>query len=89
MENMNVPCNANGPNNIADPGLISTLERVHFNHEDIKSRSYQFLGGYSGEYLLFDSHVESLCSKLNRSLHCIRQAKNILTIPNLTSKRKQ
>jgi hypothetical protein len=70
MEKFDVLYDANNPNEIANPNLISTLERVHSNHPDIKSRSYKLLGEYLDDYLSLDYHVDNLCRKLNRSLYC-------------------
>jgi hypothetical protein len=85
MENLNVFYDANDQNEQANPNLVTTLERIHTNHDDKKSRSYKLLGVLLDEFLSLDYHVDKLCSKLNRSLYCIRQAKHIFTVPALKS----
>jgi hypothetical protein len=56
IEKFDVLYDANDPNEIANPNLISMLERVHSNHPDINSRSYKLLGEYLDylDYTLLD-----------------------------------
>jgi hypothetical protein len=65
MENFKVFYDANDPNEQANPNLVTTLERIHSNHDDKKSRSYKLLGVLLDEILSLDYHVDNLCSKLN------------------------
>jgi hypothetical protein len=79
LNGLNVYYDANDPNVTPNPDLITPLERYHNYHENKNCRQYKLLGIYLDEYLSLDFHVDSLCSKINRSLYCIKQAKNNLT----------
>jgi hypothetical protein len=63
----------------ADPHLVVPLERYHSNHENPDCRAYKLLGIYLDETLSFNHHTNFLCNKLNRSLFCMRRAKNLLS----------
>jgi hypothetical protein len=52
-----------------EPKLISPIERV---------TSYKILGVIIDENLTFDFHVQSVNSKIAKSLYCIRKVKNML-----------
>jgi hypothetical protein len=58
-----------------DPNLIFDLERVH--NMGI-TKSLKILGVLFDEYLLFDDHINMLCSKVSSSLYIINRAKNFL-----------
>jgi hypothetical protein len=73
----------NEPNTQYNPALVSRLERYHDNHEKNECRAYKLLGIYLDEHLNFNYHVKYLCNKLVRSLYCIKQVKNLLTIKAL------
>ena len=62
-----------------DHHLVVPLERYHDGHLKPECRAYKLLGIYLDEHLSFNYHTNFLCSKLSRSLFCIRRAKNILT----------
>jgi hypothetical protein len=62
-----------------DPHLIVPLERYHNNHVKPDCRAYKLLGIYLDETLSSNYHTNFLCNKLNRSLFCMRRAKNLLT----------
>jgi hypothetical protein len=62
-----------------DPHLVVPLERYHNAHENPDCRAYKLLGIYLDENLNFNYHTNFLCNKLNRSLFCMRRAKNFLT----------
>jgi hypothetical protein len=62
---------------------VTIIERYHNNHEDNNSRAYKLLGIYLDEFLTLDYHVSHLTKKLNRSLYCIRMAKNNLKYEGL------
>jgi len=66
----------NEPNQPHSPDKITVLERLHEKHENSNSRAYKLLGIYLDEYLSFDYHANYLLSKLNRSMFCIKMAKN-------------
>jgi hypothetical protein len=63
----------------ADPHLVVPLERYHSNHVNPDCRAYKLLGIYLDDKLNFNYHTNFLCNKLNRSLFCMRRAKNFLT----------
>jgi hypothetical protein len=77
--------NSNEPNLPLDNSLISTLERYHDNHPSHDCRAYKFLGIFLDEHLTLDTHVNHICSKLTRSLYCIKQAKHIIPPSGLKS----
>jgi hypothetical protein len=83
LDNINIVYDANDPNELQNPNLITPLERYHNNHADKNCRQYKLLGIYLDEFLTFDAHVEHLCNKINRSLYCIKQAKNNLSLSAL------
>jgi len=62
-----------------DPHLVVPLERYHNDHVNPDCRAYKLLGIYLDEKLNFNYHTNFLCNKLNRSLFCMRRAKNFLT----------
>jgi hypothetical protein len=58
-----------------DPALIYDIERI-YNDGEIKS--FKLLGVLFDEYLSFDAHISSLCSKISKSLFCINRVKNFV-----------
>ena len=72
--------NENGSN---DPTKIKILERYHNCHPDKDCRAYKLLGVYLDEFLSLDAHTNYLIKKLNRSMYCIRMAKNNLNYKGL------
>ena len=86
--NFNLPqliYDENEPNQPYDPSKVTVLERLHDKHENPNCRAYKLLGIYLDEYLSFDFHVNYLLSKLNRSMYCIKMAKNNLNYKGLKS----
>ncbi len=80
-DTLHVYYDANDPNAIPDPDLITPLERYHNNHIIAKNcRQYKLLGIHLDEFLTLDFHVNYLCNKINRALYCIKQAKNNLSL---------
>jgi hypothetical protein len=77
--------NENEQNNPNDDIPITLLERYHDNHPSPDCRSYKLLGILLDEHLTLDSHVNFICSKLTRSLYCIKQAKHIIPLRGLKS----
>jgi hypothetical protein len=61
------------------PNCIFTIDRYQNNHPSLDKRAYKLLAIYLDEYLFFDYHTKTLCSKLKRSLFCINRAKYFLT----------
>jgi hypothetical protein len=68
-----------------DPNLIKPLTRIHANHVDPSMRSYKSLGIYLDETLTFDKQTTSICSKIARSIFCIKRASNLLSLKALKS----
>jgi hypothetical protein len=85
MNDLKLVYNANATHEHYDHSLVSPLERYHDNHEDKNCRAYKLLGIHFDEHLSFNNHVNYLCNKLSRSIYCINQAKNFLTLPALKS----
>jgi len=77
--------NENEPNLPYDPNGITILERYHDKHVYNDCRAYKLLGVFLEEHLTFDVHVSHIVNKLNRSLYCIRMAKNNLNYQGLRS----
>jgi hypothetical protein len=85
MTDLQVVYNVNDPNVEPNPDLITPLERYHINHENKNCRQYKPLGIYLDKFLTLDYHVDYVCNKMNRSLYCIKQAKNNLSLQSLKS----
>jgi hypothetical protein len=68
-----------------DNNLVTVLERYHDKHASPDCRSYKLLGIFLDEFLTLDSHVNHICSKLTRSLYCIKQAKHTIPLTGLRS----
>ncbi len=58
-----------------DPELIFPVTRVHNEGEET---SFKILGILFDEHLLFEHHVNHLCSKISKSLFCINRIKNFV-----------
>jgi hypothetical protein len=78
MEGKSVVYDDNEPLGV-DTRLVVPLERYHNEHVNPDCRAYKLLGIYLDEKLNFNYHTNFLCNKLNRSLFCMRRAKNFLT----------
>ncbi len=65
--------------------IIIPLECCHNSHENKNCRQYKLLGIYLDECLSLDHHVDYECNKRNRSLYCIKQAKDNLSQQALKS----
>jgi hypothetical protein len=59
-----------------DPNLIYPITRV-FNEGDEKN--FKLLGILFDEYLSFEDHITSVCSKISKSLFCLNRIKNFVT----------
>jgi len=68
-----------------DPNKVTVLERYHNQHEKNECRAYKLLGIYLDEFLTLDAHVSHIVKKLNKSLYCIKMAKNNLNYTGLRS----
>jgi hypothetical protein len=58
-----------------DPSLIYEIERIH---NEGSLTSFKLLGVLLDEYLSFDDHINSLCTKISKSLFCINRVKNFV-----------
>ena len=66
-----------------DPDKIWKLDRVYNSNPDKLNRTYKLLGIYLDEYLSFDTHCDSVCSKISQSNYIINRAKNFLNPQSL------
>ena len=64
---------------------IFKLERVFLDHANPEHQTYKLLGVHFDEYLNFDKHTSYICSKLARSIYCIKRASNKLSKKSLLS----
>ena len=83
LENNGVVYNSNEIGLPEDPQKILKLGRIWNDNPDKKERTYKFLGLLLDEYLSFDAHCETLCTKLARSNFIISRVKNILPTSTL------
>jgi hypothetical protein len=79
---VNIFDNANDPNYIPNPDLITSLEWYHNNHKNKNCRRYELLGIYLNEFVFLYYDIGNIYNKINRTLYCIKQAiKNISLLP--------
>ena len=78
LNGKNIVFNNNEIGKPFNPNLVTPLERVHNAHPDKECRAYKLLGVYLDEHFTFNHHVNFLCSKLTRSLFCIKRAKQFV-----------
>ena len=77
--------NNNDLNGPQDPNNIFKLERVFIDHVNPDHQTYKLLGVHFDEYLNFDKQTSYICSKLARSIYCIKRASNKLSKKSLLS----
>ena len=77
--------NNNDLNGPQDPNNIFKLERVFLDHVNPDHQTYKLLGVHFDEYLNFDKQTSYICSKLARSIYCIKRASNKLSKKSLLS----
>jgi Reverse transcriptase (RNA-dependent DNA polymerase) len=82
---VNIVFNCNEFGKEENPNQIYKLERIFCENPNESDRSYKLLGVYLDEFLNFDKHFSYLCSKLSRSLYCIKRVSNILSLKALRS----
>ena len=75
--------NSNEIGNCNDPKNIFELTRVTCNNPDPNHHTYKYLGIHIDENLNFNSHVQHLRNKLNKSLFCLNRIKNTLDSKSL------
>jgi hypothetical protein len=67
--------NSNETGTVNDPTLITPIERIH---NEGSTKTFKLLGVLLDEYLSFDSHIDSVCAKISKSLFCINRVKNFI-----------
>jgi hypothetical protein len=85
LNNMQVVFNENEIGKVADPNLITPLERIYNEHPLKECRTYKLLGVHLDETLSFKPHIEIICSKINKLIYCINRAENVLNVKSLKS----
>jgi len=73
-EEINIFFNNNDPGE-TDSSKISKIQRISDTSEE---KSVRVLGVLLDEKLKLRSHVNSICSKISRSIYCLSQVKNLL-----------
>ena len=74
-QNIQLTFDNNEHNKTHKPELITTLERIHNNHNTPESRTYKLLGIYLDEHLTFEHNTKHLLSKLSKATYCINKVK--------------
>jgi hypothetical protein len=59
-----------------DPSMIYDIERIY---NDGETKNFKLLGVLIDEYLSFEDHIDSLCTKISKSLFCINKIKNFVS----------
>jgi hypothetical protein len=67
--------NSNEIGKTEDPNLVYEIERIY---NEGQTKSFKLLGVLLDEYLSFDEHNNSLCTKISKSLFCINRVKNFV-----------
>ena len=67
--------NSNEIGKPTDQSLIFPIDRIHNAGNE---KSFKLLGVLFDEYLSFESHISAICTKLTKSLFCIRRIKNFV-----------
>jgi len=67
--------NSNEIGKPANNSLIFNIDRIHNAGPE---RNFKLLGVLFDEYLSFDDHINLICTKLSKSLFCIRRIKNFI-----------
>jgi hypothetical protein len=79
MNNPQLIYDGNAPDSDHNPDLVSSIERIHNNHENPSHRSFKLLGIYLDENLNFNSNTTALSNKLSRALFFINRVKLTLS----------
>jgi hypothetical protein len=58
-----------------NPDFIHNIERIYNEGE---TQNFKLLGVLFDEFLTFDDHIKSLCTKISKSLFCINRMKNFV-----------
>jgi hypothetical protein len=59
--------------------VFSTKGTKKFNSIEGDEKNFKLLGILFDEYLSFDDHITSICSKISKSLFCLNRIKNVGT----------
>ena len=82
-ENVTLKFDDNEPGQLYNLDYVYDLERIHNNYQDKNKRAYKLLGIYLDKFLSFNVHINHLCNKLSKTLHCINRAKNFFNLKSL------
>ena len=85
LTDMPILFNNNDLNGPQEQKNIFKLERVFLDHANPEHQTYKLLCVHFDEYLNFDKHTSYICSKLARSIYCIKRASNKLSKKSLLS----
>jgi hypothetical protein len=58
-----------------DPAMIYDIERIY---NEGTTKNFKLLGVLFDEYLSFEDHINSICTKIAKSLFCIKRVKNFV-----------
>jgi len=79
LDNPQLIFDGNAPDTDHNPDLVSSIERIHSNHENPSHRSFKLLGIYLDENLNFNANTTALSNKLSRALFFINRVKHTLS----------
>jgi hypothetical protein len=86
MNGLNVTFDCNEVDTLNyDHNLCFNLERIHDKHPNPKMQSFKLLGVYFDENLTFNKHASNICSKLTRSVFCMKRASHFISLKSLRS----
>jgi hypothetical protein len=79
LDNPQLIFDGNAPDTDHNPDLVSSIERIHSNHENPSHRSFKLLGIYLDENLNFNANTTALSNKLSRALFFINRVNPLTT----------
>jgi hypothetical protein len=85
LNNPQLIYDGNAPDSDHNPDLVSSIERIHNNHEIPNHRSFKLLGIYLDKNLNFNANTTALSNKLSRALFFINSVKHTLSPKVLTA----
>jgi hypothetical protein len=65
-------------NELGQPNVLEKMYEIERIHNAGVTRSFKLLGVHFDEYLSFEDHINSICSKISKSLYIINRSKNFL-----------
>ncbi len=60
-----------------DPSMVYDIERIHNNGT---TKNLKLLGVLFDEFLAFEDHINSICTKISKSLFCINRIKKFINL---------